>query len=230
MASELSSHQEIKIHKFPLSEEYPMQKYFGTIPESILMDDLTDQQVITVDPETHLRIVYTPGHAKDHCSFYLIEEGSIFTADCVLGHGTVTFEDLTEYMQSLHRIHQLKPKRLYPGHGDVVKNGIERVENYIAIRMAKEKQILDLMNDGLGWSAIELAENMAEPTKSYHEDVAAVLVRTAGLHLIKLHHDGKVELVERVKLESKYGEYLYDPHNIFSIVNHKWQLCINSKL
>ncbi|KAG1440364.1 hypothetical protein G6F56_011954 [Rhizopus delemar] len=230
LASELINHQEIKVHKFPLSEDYPLLKYFGRIPESILVDELSDDQMIEVDEQTHLHILYTPGHAKDHCSFYLAEENAVFTADCVLGHGTVTFEDLTEYIESLCRIHRLNPMRLYPGHGEVVENAVERVEQYIAIRLAKERQILDLMKSRSGWTMIELVEAMSETVKSYNEDLTAVVVRTVGLHLIKLYHDGKVELVNKEKLETKGVDKLYDPNNVFSLVNQKWQLCASSKL
>lgn len=45
----------------------------------------------------------------------------MFSADSVLGEGTVVFEDLKEYLKSLHLILDLNPTVIFPGHGSVVK-------------------------------------------------------------------------------------------------------------
>ncbi|KAG0759256.1 hypothetical protein G6F57_001172 [Rhizopus arrhizus] len=229
MASPINQ-REIKVHKFPLLVENPLQKHFGLFPDSIAVDKLCDNQIFQIDSTTHLHILYTPGHAKDHCSFYLPEENVVFTADCVLGHGTVAFEDLSEYIESLYRIHSLKPARLYPGHGEIIENAIERVEQYISIRLSKERQILDLMKNGSSWTPIELVENMSGASKGLSEDVMAVLVRTVGIHLVKLYHDGKAEMVDKESFQARTGIDPYNPLNAFSIVNQKWQLIAGSKL
>jgi glyoxylase-like metal-dependent hydrolase (beta-lactamase superfamily II) len=66
-----------------------------------------------------LKAVYTPGHTDDHVAFCLIEDKAILTGDCVLGCGTTVFDDLTTYMESLHKLKAMfigtQFKHIYPG-------------------------------------------------------------------------------------------------------------------
>lgn len=222
--------QNINIHKYPLVPKSKLYEYFyqhlQNLPDYVVFNDLEDNQTIEVDQNVHIRVLHTPGHAKDHCAFYLEEEDIVFTADCILGHGSVAFEDLTEYMGGLHKIQDLKPSRLFPGHGDVVNNGIEKVEQYLSQRLAKEKQIVDIMLEDISvtWTPIELTEYMNSISKkAYSEQLLAVVVRTVGLHLIKLYNDGKVEMVDAEQFKKEANIDPYNPENIFRIVNQKWK-------
>ncbi|CAO3606595.1 unnamed protein product [Mucor hiemalis] len=234
MSSELNKQQSqsINVHKFPLLEESTLFKHLDSFPQQVEVKELADDQVFVVDSNVHIRVVHTPGHAKDHCAFYFEEEDIVFTADCILGHGSVAFEDLTEYIYGLRRIQDLKPSKLYPGHGDVVNNGIEKVEQYLSIRMAKENQILEIMRRDRSrtWTPIEIVDEMSSASKGYNEHFMAVVVRTIGLHLIKLYFDEKVEMVKAESFIEKQGIDPYDAHNVFSIVNEKWRLMEKSKL
>ena len=62
------------------------------------------------------------------------EEGNMFSGDNVLGTGTGVFRNLALYISSLEKMKALKPKRLYPGHGSMVENGVERIQDYIEHR------------------------------------------------------------------------------------------------
>lgn len=193
----------------------------------MVVSELKDNQVFKVDDDTHIRVVYTPGHAKDHCAFYLEEENTVFTGDCILGHGTVTFEDLTEYMKGLQRVKELSPDRLFPGHGPVVENAEEKIDEYFAIRMAKEKQILGifLRDTSVLWTPIEMVELMSSEgsKKEYTEATLAAVVRATGLHFIKLYYDGKAELFNADRVREKLAMDPYDAENVISIVNKKWR-------
>ncbi|KAI8645174.1 beta-lactamase-like protein [Parasitella parasitica] len=230
--------QNINIHKFPLIPKSKLYQYFyqhlQNLPDYVVFNDLQDNQRITVDEDVHIRVLHTPGHAKDHCAFHLEEEDIVFTADCILGHGSVAFEDLTEYIGSLRKIQDLSPSRLFPGHGDIVNNGTEKVEQYLSQRLAKENQIVDIMlqDTSVTWTPIELTEYMNSVSKkAYSEQLLAVVVRTVGLHLIKLSNDGKIEMIDAKRFKQDTGIDPYDSENIFRIVNQKWKYIVrDSKL
>lgn len=51
------------------------------------------------------------------------------------------FDNFGDYMSSLYRLRELTPTVLYPGHGPVVPNGVDKVNQYIEHRLAREKQV-----------------------------------------------------------------------------------------
>jgi glyoxylase-like metal-dependent hydrolase (beta-lactamase superfamily II) len=149
--------------------------------------DITDGQVFETDG-ARLRALYSPGHTQDHMAFYLEEENSIFTGDCVLGHGTAVFEDLAAILRSLESFLQLPLKRLYPGHGAVIENGPEKIREYIQHRKDREEMILSLLTK-------EPASSVQLVQKIYPEippEVVKAANQVVCLHLAKLQGEGRV--------------------------------------
>lgn len=109
----------------------------------------------------HLRldVVATPGHTRDHVALRL-EDGTVLTGDHVLGRGTSVVAhpdgDLTAYLTSLHRMLDLGPARLLPGHGpELTEDPAAVLEYYRDHRRFREEQILALLGAGAA-SAAEL--------------------------------------------------------------------------
>ena len=55
--------------------------------------EIVEGELIETEGAT-LRCLSTPGHAEDHCSFYVEEDGTLFSGDQVLGFGTTFQQDL----------------------------------------------------------------------------------------------------------------------------------------
>nr|XP_042911225.1 endoribonuclease LACTB2 isoform X2 [Parasteatoda tepidariorum] len=167
-----------KVSKFPRSDGKQ---------EPVLNIDYTylnEGDIISTEGAT-LRVVSAPGHTDDHLVLYLEEENSLFSGDCILGEGTAVFEDLHDYMLTLKKIFEMRPARIYPGHGPVIENPKKKIEDYINHRMAREKQILDTLEEirPNGLTAKELVARIYIDTPKHLHGAAEVNVTH---HLEKL--------------------------------------------
>lgn len=50
-------------------------------------------------------------------------------------------------MNSLRNILSFRPETIYPGHGPVIKDGVERIEYFIAHRKKRNEQILKALKE-----------------------------------------------------------------------------------
>jgi glyoxylase-like metal-dependent hydrolase (beta-lactamase superfamily II) len=134
----------------------------------------------------------TPGHAADHCCFLLAAERAVFTGDHVLGRGTTVVEwpggDMAAYLASLELVRDLRPERLYPGHGPLVADATARVEGYLAHRRDREAQVLAALAAGDRTPAEVVTRVYAEVDPALHP-AAELSVRA---HLAKLVREGRV--------------------------------------
>ena len=139
-----------------------------------------------------LRPLPTPGHAADHCCFELAAERAVFTGDHVLGRGTTVVEwpggDMADYLASLELLRDRRPERLYPGHGPMVSDAVERVEGYLAHRRDREAQVLAALAAGDRTPGEVVARVYAAVDPALHP--AAEL--SVSAHLAKLVAEGRV--------------------------------------
>lgn len=212
-SSSLNPNKKIQVHKFTAIPEGCHVDHWDQFPKHISLNSLVDNQVFKAQ-DTTLRVIYTPGHTKDHCAFWLEEEQNLFTADCVLGQGTAVFDDLSEYITGLQRLITFQPKHLYPGHGPVVVDGTAKIQEYVNHRLERENQVIQLLSrqDTLdqGWTPMEIVETLY---KEYPESLHIPAARGIVLHLNKLNIDGKAKTLER---------HAFIPDNYTKILNAKW--------
>ncbi|KAF1824521.1 Metallo-hydrolase/oxidoreductase [Dissoconium aciculare CBS 342.82] len=159
--------------------------------------DIADGQIFRVDGAT-LRAFYCPGHTNDHMAFILEEEDAMFTGDNVLGHGTTVFEDLPAYMDSLDRMQKQFNGWAYPGHGQVLGDGVSKIREYITHRKQREGEVLNVLREEAsgneqGWQSMEIVKIIY---RDYPE--ALHLPAEGGVKQVlkKLKLDGKVTELE----------------------------------
>ncbi|KAL4217702.1 Beta-lactamase-like protein 2 [Mactra antiquata] len=186
-----------EIYKQILSEPVPVSKFKRlSVPDVDITpakyNFIEDQHVFTTEGST-LRAIHTPGHTEEHMVLYLEEENAVFAADTILGESTAVFEDLHSYMKSLHKILDLKPSVIYPGHGIVVKNPIEFITYYIKHRMERESQIINVLkdNDDKFLTTVDIVRVVYQ---GLSEMLIPAACNNATHHLNKLVTDKIVEL------------------------------------
>lgn len=180
-----------QVWKFPRAQD--------ELPNGITVEPLKDGQEFVIEGAT-LRIVHTPGHTVDHVVLHLLEENAVFSGDCVLGEGTAIFEDLYDYMNSLQDIANMQPDVIYPGHGNVIHNPLEKISFYINHRIEREQQILDVLSNNRKQSFGE-----HDLVKMIYVDVPEKLVKAAENNVN--HHLLKLLKEERVKRYNNLWQY-----------------------
>lgn len=171
---------------------------FGKFPKAdeVKLDlDLVLADGDTIDgTEFRLEAIHTPGHAPNHLCFFLDEERALFTGDHVL-NGTTTVVnpqrggDMVQYLASLERLRKIKRvSRICPGHGELMEDAPAVLEEYIAHRKARERQIMRLLTKG--------PAKIPDIVGSLYTETPEGLIDMAGhqvhAHLVKLKSEGKV--------------------------------------
>lgn len=155
---------------------------------------LVDGHEFKIDEDITLKIFYTPGHTTDHVILFDDKEKTVYSGDCILGEGTAVFEDLYDYMNSLEKILNLKPKKIYPGHGHVITDAVERIQFYISHRQKRERQILELLTAHSPLSCMGIVSIVYQDVSEKMWTAAAYNVQH---HLTKLKKEGKVNQFDR---------------------------------
>ena len=171
---------------------------FGKFPkadEVKLELDLVLADGDTIDgTEFRLEALHTPGHAPNHLCFLLDEERTLFTGDHVL-NGTTTVVnpqrggDMVQYLASLERLRKIKRvARICPGHGDVIEDPAAVLDEYVAHRKQRERQIMRLLGEGPG----EDPRHRRRALRRHRPTARRSRGRQVHAHLLKLKAEGKV--------------------------------------
>lgn len=111
---------------------------------------LRDEDVIEAT-EFHLTALHTPGHASNHLCYLLNEERMLFTGDHIMQGSTVVIAppdgDMAAYLASLDRLKGLRPRlrSIAPGHGHVIDDPQRVIDEYVAHRLDRERQVIDTL-------------------------------------------------------------------------------------
>ncbi|CAB3403826.1 unnamed protein product [Caenorhabditis bovis] len=160
------------------SKKVPIYKFRREADEEKERFQYVDDGFIVAVEGATLKFIHTPGHTTDHFALWLEEEETLFSGDCILGEGTTVFEDLHDYMTSLNKIKDLKPKKIYPGHGPVINDVAKKIEEYIEHRMKREREIVAVLKDHDEISSMDITNQVYKDTPW--------AVRLAALNNVKL--------------------------------------------
>lgn len=143
---------------------------------------------------TTLRAIHTPGHAPDHYCFFDERTRELYCGDLARIGGTVVIPasrggNLREYLESLGKIRALDPVRLLPAHGPVVEDPRKLLDEYVAHRAARDRQILAGMNDGC--TSVEALVARIYP--GLPASLVPAAEETVRAHVTKLREDSRIQ-------------------------------------
>lgn len=141
--------------------------------------------------DTVVEVIATPGHTDEHVCF-LTAERDLFTGDTVLGTGTTAIfppdGNMGDYINSLRILRSRSPRRIFPAHGPVRDDAVELLDEYIAHRLDRERQVVDALAAG--------ARTIPALRRAIYPDLDPRLEHAAEIqmhaHLLKLQQDGRV--------------------------------------
>lgn len=159
-------------------------------PEGVLAE--TDVVVRGGETLEGLEVIHTPGHTHEHVC-YFTAAGDLFTGDTILGSGTTAIfppdGSMADYLRSLRLLRSREPRRIFPAHGPQRDDAVALIDEYIAHRLERERQVLDAIARG--------ARTTEEMRAAIYPDLDARLQKAAEIqieaHLIKLRAEGRAE-------------------------------------
>lgn len=163
-------------------------------PRDVLDDAVVDLRVaggerIPVD-DSWLAVIATPGHTNEHVC-YLSADRDLFTGDTILGTGTTAIfppdGHMGDYLASLTILRKLAPARIYPAHGPMREDAVALIDEYIAHRLDRERQVLDAI--AAGARSLSAMRERIYPNLDPRLHAAAEIQLRA--HLIKLEEEGR---------------------------------------
>ena len=99
--------------------------------------------------------------------------------------------DMNEYLASLGRMEKLRLSRLAPGHGDVIDDARPRIQEYVAHRHDRERQVLALLKKQ-GPAKIPDMVTTLYADRELHPKLVEAAAWQLHAHLLKLKGEGKV--------------------------------------
>ncbi|KAJ3096179.1 hypothetical protein HK100_005631 [Physocladia obscura] len=177
---------------------------------------ILDNSCITVQSKTSnaldstLRVIHVPGHSADSISLWLEQEQVLISGDAISSHpfssklhpSHILIENLTDYMSSLKRLAALGPRIIFQGHGDIITNGIDYIQDAIDCQTKLSARILNFVDQYRSISSSQLTNLLLSselyPSLGSTFDESRdrlVLEGTVKQHLLSLENK---KLVKRV--------------------------------
>ena len=140
-----------------------------------------------------LEFIHTPGHTMGSLCILHRQAGVLFSGDMILGTGTTVVSpehgDMAAYIESMRKLQGFDSRMIAPGHGPVINTPQDKLNELITHRLAREEQIVSLVEAGN--RSVDALLNAI-----YAGNIHPQLMETARsqirAHLIKLEGEGRV--------------------------------------
>ena len=150
----------------------------------------------------HLEVLHTPGHASGHIVFFEPHYRLLFVGDMVSTVTSIVVSPpdgkLAEYLSSLRRLRSLPSRLLLPAHGNVSARPQQVIDDALAHRAKRERQLLEALADG-ATAVDDLTTRLYRGTPDVLMRFARAQVR-AGLLKLKEEGRARAEDEERWRL------------------------------
>lgn len=143
-------------------------------------------------PQWTIEAVHTPGHLANHLCFALVQEGSLFTGDHVMGWSTSVIDpnegDLGDFLASLDLLLGRKDERYWSAHGAVIAQPHRYVEALRTHRLERNDQVLARLGEG----PVDVTGLVAAIYPELDEKLVPAAKATMLAHLVHLERAGQV--------------------------------------
>lgn len=115
--------------------------------------DLLGERAVRLG-DVRLQTFDAPGHTFDHLVYVLVEEQALFTGDVIIGAGTVVIAPpggaMRPYQRTLERLRDQHggARTIYGGHGEAIADPRAKIDEYIAHRARRERELLAVLATG----------------------------------------------------------------------------------
>jgi ribonuclease/clavin/mitogillin len=154
---------------------------------------LNEGDIIKV-ADLEITVIHGPGHTAGQLNLYIPSQQVLIAGDNIVSKGTTWIGppegNMSDYIDTLNRLKQLKLTKIGPGHGEWVLNPYEKIEFILNRRLYRESQIMSLLEEHKHLSSTSLTKIIYE--NKIHPSIFDVAKRTTEAHLIKLMKEGTV--------------------------------------
>jgi glyoxylase-like metal-dependent hydrolase (beta-lactamase superfamily II) len=170
----------------------------------VTWEPLADGQLLDLG-RVSLLVVHTPGHSPDHVCLLEPDSGVLFAGDLVVNGGTVVIPasnggSLRQYLESLRRVLDLRPRRLLPAHGTPVEDPGPLLRAYLAHRAMRERQIVDVLAE----APCGAGELVARVYPGLDASLRTAAEESVLAHLVKLCEDGRAHRPEEAEADGRW--------------------------
>jgi glyoxylase-like metal-dependent hydrolase (beta-lactamase superfamily II) len=191
---------------------------------------LADGERLTTG-DVSIRAIDAPGHARDHLVFALENERALFTGDVIIGTGTVVIAppngDMRAYQRTLHRLRDGYADFgvIYGGHGPEIHDVRGKIDEYIAHRERREREIVAQLE--LGPATIPAMVDVIY--RDVDERLWPAAARQILAYLIALEREGRVRSTPLVRELTPRERALLDP-DLSVIVSERHLAVVRAEL